>query len=134
MTKLLSILFSSTLFTLSYINVLADDIKISPPKNPGGNPIGVPSNKLLGDIITNAITILFTVAAVGGLVYFLWGATEWIFSGGDKEKVSNARRRITHALIGLFLIGLAFFLVRFVGQTVGLDPTGALNLPKLGGP
>ncbi len=115
-------------FTLTNLSspIYADSIKIKEPQN-----IGIPSSSNPGTILGNIITIIFTVGAVAALFYLLWGTVEWILSGGDKEKIASARKRITHALIGLALLALAFFIAKFAGETVNLDPTAALRLPKL---
>lgn len=81
-------------------------------------------------IITNAITIVFVVAILLVLVYLLWGAFQWITSGGDKDNIDKARKRITNALIGLAILALAFLIARVVGGVLGIDFSN-LVLPKL---
>lgn len=83
-------------------------------------------------IIVNIITLFFAVGGIGVIVYFLWGAVDWIMSGGDKEKVSNARKKMTNAIIGLFLLALSFAIIRTVGAIAGFDPLGNLQLRGLG--
>ncbi len=92
---------------------------------------GVPAGTALNTIIKNTITIIFTVAALLVLAFLIFGAIQWITSGGDKEKVKTARGTIVHALIGLVVLALAFFIVRVVGQIVGFDILSGLALPKL---
>lgn len=113
------------------------DFKINPP---GGIGIGNASNvegglsaeKLVENIVVNVINIFFTVGGIGVVIYFVWGAVDWILSGGDKEKVANARKKMTHALIGLALLSLSFVLINLIGQTVGFNPLGNLQLRDLG--
>ncbi len=83
-------------------------------------------------IVKNSILLFFTVGGIGTVIYFLWGAVDWIFSGGDKEKVANARKKMTHALIGLALLALSFVIIRTVGSIVGFDPLGNLQIRGLG--
>src|SRR5689334_21324312 len=49
---------------------------------PGG---GSSAEGNVGRLMRNVVTILFIVGGVGVVIYFIWGAVEWIFSGGDKE-------------------------------------------------
>ncbi len=92
---------------------------------------GVNFNTPLGTVLGNAITILFTVAAILVLAMLIWGGVEWVLSGGDKEKVGNARKRIISALIGLAIIALAFLIVRVVGGIFGFNVLGNLEIPNL---
>lgn len=83
-------------------------------------------------ILKNSIILLFTVGGIGAVIYFIWGTVDWILSGGDKEKVANARKKMTHALIGLALMALSFVIIRTVGSIVGFDPLGNLQIRGLG--
>lgn len=87
---------------------------------------------LVETILLNVITIFYAVGGVGVVVYFLWGTVDWILSGGDKEKVANARKKMTHALIGLALLALSFVIINWIGLIVGFNPLGNLQLRGLG--
>ena len=75
----------------------------------------------LGNAISNFMTIAFAVALLLVLVMLIWGAFEWITSGGDKEAVGKARGKILNALIGIAVLAIAFALARVAGQFTGLD-------------
>lgn len=77
----------------------------------------------LGDFVTNFLGLAFIVALLVVLVMLIWGAFEWITSGGDKEAVGKARSRIINALIGLAVLAVAFALTRLAAQFTGLDVT-----------
>lgn len=83
-------------------------------------------------IIVNVITLFFAVGGIGVVIYFIWGALDWILSGGDKEKVANARKKMTHAIIGLVLLALSFVIINIVGAIIGFNPLGNLQLRGLG--
>lgn len=87
-----------------------------------------PSTRSIGDVISNGIRIVFIIALLGVLVMLVAGAIQWVFSGGDKEALGKAKNRITHALIGLLILALAFLLAVVVGNIVGIN---LLNLPAL---
>lgn len=85
----------------------------------------------LSTIISNVLTIIFSVAALMVLVMLIQGAFNWITSGGDKEKIGKSRDRIINALIGLALLALAFLIVRVVGALLNIDLLN-LALPSIG--
>lgn len=83
-------------------------------------------------ILLNVITLFFTVGGIGVVIYFIWGAVDWIMAGGDKEKISSARKKMTNAIIGLILLALSFAIIRTVGSIAGFDPLGNLQIRGLG--
>lgn len=85
-------------------------------------------------ILVNVITIFFAVGGIGVVIYFVWGAVDWILSGGDKEKINSARKKMTNSLIGLTLLALSYVIINIVGQVVGFNPLGYLQLRGLGDP
>lgn len=63
--------------------------------------------------IWNAI---ISVGALAVLLFFIWGAIEWISAGGDAAKVSKARDRIIQSIIGLVLLVGSFVIVGFISN------------------
>ena len=114
--KKLGFLASSASFLLSAAAALAQSpaIIISPP--------GAGYNKL-GDFVSDGLVLAFGIAVLLVLVMLVWGAFEWVASGGDKEAVGKARNRIINALVGLAVLAVAFAIARLFGQFVGLDIT-----------
>jgi len=117
-----------------------DSFNIEQPKgaygfrllNPGSGCPSVSAEGAVESILKSVAAILFTIGAIGVLLFFLWGAVEWIFSGGDKEKVASARKRMTHAVIGLFLLSISYLILRVVSAVSGFDIFGQLTLPGFG--
>ncbi|MCL4363970.1 pilin [Patescibacteria group bacterium] len=92
----------------------------------------------LAKFISFGIQLFLIVAGMFLLLYLLWGAFDWIVSGGEKEKISKAQNKITNALIGIILVfGVLVVFNLLAGQLLGIikvDPaTGGwqLNLPTL---
>lgn len=98
--------------------------------NVGGN-VGISGATPVGVIIGNAIRIIMMVALIGVLAMLIVGAFQWIVSGGEKEKVASARGRITNALVGLAILGLAFVIVTVAGNLVGVN-VFEIRIPSLG--
>lgn len=59
---------------------------------------------------------LISLGAITVIIFFIWGAFEWITSGGDKGKVENARNRITQAVIGLVVLVGSYAIIGFIGE------------------
>lgn len=61
----------------------------------------------------NIMTATMTLAAVLVFTFMIWGAIEWITSGGDKNKIEGGRNKISNAMIGLIILAAstALFLV-----------------------
>lgn len=84
------------------------------------NPKGIPSGNISQTIIANSLIALMIGAALLTLAYLIWAGINWVMSDGDKAKITQARNKITYAIIGLVVIFLAFFLVSSVASLFGL--------------
>lgn len=103
----------------------AQGINLQAPTGPGIN-----FYQSLQSLFNNAVVLVFMVAAVLVFIMLLWGGLEWIMSGGDKEKVGNARKRIVNALVGLAILALAFLIMNVMGQIIGFQILGKpFNIP-----
>jgi hypothetical protein len=90
-----------------------------------------PAQRSLGDVISNALTIVFIAAALAVLIYLIIGAFKWITSGGDKDAIGKARGTIVNALIGLAILALAFFITVLFGQILNINILDMPSLPTL---
>jgi Type IV secretion system pilin len=95
---------------------------------------GASAEGIVQTILLNVISLFFAVGGIGVVIYFVWGAVDWIMAGGDKEKISNARKKMTNAIIGLILLALSFAIIRTIGSIAGFDPLGNLQIRGLGNP
>lgn len=69
--------------------------------------------------------------AIGGilvLIFFIWGALEWITSGGDKGHLENARNRLTQSALGMIILVGSFVLIGFLSQLFFGDSFQVLNI------
>lgn len=120
MKKIISI-SSTLLYFLSGKSVFAKHepghIEIERPKI-DGKDVGFGT---LGNFVQNTLALLFIVAILIVLFMIVWGAFEWITSGGDKDHVAAARNRIINALVGLAVLAIAFALFQVAGQFLGFN-------------
>lgn len=71
--------------------------------------------------VINFIRLAFLAGSLIFLFMLLWGAIEYVTAGGEKEKVGNASKRITAAIIGLVILFSVFMISRLVKITFGID-------------
>jgi lysylphosphatidylglycerol synthetase-like protein (DUF2156 family) len=81
-------------------------------------------------------TLLLLVGVVIAVAFLIYGGIKWVLSGGDKAAVDAARKHIVAAIIGLVIVVLAFVIVSFVFQLLGVgNPlTGNFCIPTLAKP
>jgi hypothetical protein len=84
--------------------------------------------------ISAIIGLLTVVAAIWFLFQFTIGGFSWITAGGEKNKLTEARERLTNAFIGLFIVVAGWGVLALVGQFFGwttiLAPDSVINLIK----
>jgi len=91
------------------LSLTIDGKTINPP-----NSIKKTSDISLDSIIQVGVQLLFLTAILITLFYLAQGGIQWIVSGGDKQKIEQARLRLVYAIVGLIIIFGAFFLVNTV--------------------
>jgi hypothetical protein len=116
-----------------------------PPGGGGNDPVGdvfgkitpAPGMLTFGDnavggftnLLTTGIKLFIFALALATLAFLLWGAMDWILSGGDKDKLTKAQSKITNAIIGFVLV---FVLLAVFGLITG-DVLGILKRTDGGG-
>jgi succinate dehydrogenase/fumarate reductase cytochrome b subunit len=74
------------------------------------------ANEAFASYFISLWNAIIAIGAILVLVFFMWGAVEWIASGGDKGKLESARNRITQAIIGLVILVGSYVLLGFISQ------------------
>lgn len=77
-------------------------------------------NGLLG-IVVALINWFLVAVGIIAFIYLVMYGIKYITSGGDAGKATEARNGIINAIIGIIVIVLAFFIIRFA-VSVGLNP------------
>ena len=103
-----------TLIAQTVNSVFGEVVPPSPVAAIGNGAVGI------NRVINNLITLMYTIAVIGVIFMVVWSSIEWIMSGGEKEKVASARKRLTWAIIGLAALALVFVFLRIVGSILGL--------------
>ena len=87
---------------------------------------------LFATIISNIVGFLTIVGALWFLFLVIIAGYGIMSAGGDKQKIADARGKLTSGVIGLGVVAVGIVLVRLVALLLGidvvLDPTKAIDL------
>jgi hypothetical protein len=73
------------------------------------------------DLISSIVNIFSLVVGVVAVIMIIVGGFRYITSGGDSNNVTAAKNTILYAIIGLVIVALSQFIVRFVlNRTTGV--------------
>lgn len=89
-------------------------------------------NYELNDFISLAINVSKWILGIVGslaLVMFIYGGVLFLISGGGSEKISQAKKIIVAAVIGLIIVFASFLIIKFVMGSMGLDWNGKIAVP-----
>ncbi len=90
-----------------------------------GTPIQVPEGfaETLAQLINALLTFVMVISALLVLFFLVWGALQWITSGGDKGKVDQARQKIIAAVIGIIIVSSTYAIFLLVINFLGFEDT-----------
>lgn len=96
--------------------------KISPPpelkpflKNDTTGASGISA------FLSNLIALFYSMAAIAVVFMLVWGAFEWLTSGGNKEQLEKARNRIISAMVAILLFAAIFAILNVLGVFTGFE-------------
>lgn len=78
----------------------------------------------VGEFLNFFLRIVVVASALLTFFYLIWGALEWITSGGDKGNIERARSKMIAAVIGLVLVSASLAIYLLVLQFFGI---GSIN-------
>lgn len=81
-----------------------------------GDAIGL-GNADLKKTVLNILQLVLGLLALVAVVMVIWGGFTWLTSGGNEDKVDQAKKIISAAVIGLIIVLLAWAVVIFVTRT-----------------
>ncbi len=73
----------------------------------------------ISQFFSNFVGLFYSVAILVLILMIIWGAFDWLTSGGDKEKIDSARKKLINAVIGIILFAVAFAVIQVLGQFTG---------------
>jgi hypothetical protein len=78
----------------------------------------------VGQLISAAVGLLMILAALLAFFFLILGGIQWITSGG----MEAARNKITHAIVGLIIVGAAWAIMTLVQNFLGVSIIGNSTL------
>lgn len=81
----------------------------------------------LARLINTATPIVFALA----LLAFFWGLAIYIFNSGNDEKKSEGKNIMIWGIIALFIMVSVFGIIRILQQTLGVDTSQSINIPRV---
>ncbi|MCL4360421.1 hypothetical protein M1555_04200 [Patescibacteria group bacterium] len=105
------------------LQVFAQDLTIGQPSNVKISNLGMLISALVGTLLILSALLAFFFLILGGI--------QWITSGGDKAGMEAARNKITHAIVGLIIVGAAWAIMILIQNFLGITVIGGgINIPK----
>ena len=98
----------------AWYNGLVDDKCNMKPLGNGDNDL----RNLIARIALNIVEIVLQLVAYATIVFLLKGGFDYMTSTGDASKISNAKKTIEHALIGLVIALASVGIVNLVAGAV----------------
>ena len=80
-------------------------------KDPSGGTGGVYK------LATQVVNIFSVIVGIIAVIMIIFGGFKYITSGGDSGNVSGAKNTLIYAIVGLIIVALAQFIVKFVLNT-----------------
>lgn len=74
-------------------------------------------------VFGNIVSGILGISAIVLFVMLLLGGFQYITSGGDPQKVEQAKKTLTYAIFGVVAIALSYLILRFIGTFTGAQVT-----------
>jgi len=68
----------------------------------------------LSKVVTAIINIFSVIIGVTAVIMIMVGGFRYITSGGDSSNITSAKNTVVYAIIGLVIVAMAQFIVKFV--------------------
>lgn len=72
----------------------------------------------IGEFIILMYKYLLTIASIVAVVVIIIAGMQWVSSGGNSEAIGSAKKRISGALIGLFIAYMSYFVLNTINPAL----------------
>ena len=86
-------------------------------------PTDVPTLSGLESVFGNVVSAVLALAAIVLFVMLVMGGFQYITSGGDPQKVEQAKKTLTYAILGVVFVALSYLILTFIGTFTGAPVT-----------
>jgi cytochrome bd-type quinol oxidase subunit 2 len=92
----------------------------------GGTTAGT---TIIGKLLSNVFMAMILVGVIILIIMLIWSGLAMISSGGDKDRVQTAQKRLTWAIVGFVILICVFAIASFIGNFLGLEFFKTWSLP-----
>ena len=112
---------------------LLADVTYDRLKGPGIDPgaTGAEATLKLDTLVSTVIGILSVVAFIYFSIQVIFAGYAFLSAEGDKNKLEQARNRLTNGILGLFITMIALSLASLIAWLFGFTPSQIFNLENL---
>lgn len=71
------------------------------------------------DIINSIINWLLGISAGLAVLFIILGGIYYVTAAGDDSKIETGKKMITYAVLGLFLVGISYAIVKAISDIIG---------------
>lgn len=82
-------------------------------------------NGSITTLASKIVNIFSIIVGAVSIIMIIFGGFRYITSGGQSDKVGNAKNTLIYAIIGLIIVALAQLIVHFVLNTASTSVTSA---------
>lgn len=72
-------------------------------------------------LVANVLSVALPLIGIAGFVMMLFGALQWMLSGGNSQSVEKARNSMVFAVVGLVLALSSFVIINLIADFTGID-------------
>jgi hypothetical protein len=121
--KIINIITFISLLTMTLLFMAPADLTQAQITNPVIGELGNNYEEAKdGTLFTQYFVLLWkatiSIGALLVIVFFIWGAIDWIAAGGDSGKLEKARQKMMHSAIGLIILVASFTLIGLLGDVL----------------
>jgi len=83
------------------------------------------------DLLQTLINALTPIVVALALLYFFWGLAKYILASSDEAKRKDGQQIMLWGVIALFVMVSVWGIVGLIGDTVGIDQGGTIEVPSV---
>lgn len=82
---------------------------------------GVATLKCIPAVFQNIVIAALTFVGLVAIVLIIFSGIKFIISHGDAKQIEGAKSTLTYAIIGLFIVLLAFLIINIISFVTGVQ-------------
>lgn len=86
---------------------------------PDAAKTGEQLEQTIPETVGKIVSLMLSFVGALFFIFIIFSGFQWMTAGGNEEKVTQARTRLTNAAIGLAITVAAYFITWFISNTLG---------------